>query len=158
MGVSGGPNIIEDGLVLCLDAGSTKSYPDSGNTWYNLSGNNHSTLTNGPVFNSTNGGSIDFDGVNDRIETNISVSIGNADLITEYDNETKFISSGTIPDDYRNNHTVKLAFLGNEYLDGTQYKSKHSILVESKIRFDFEILGLKLRVCLALLRLHLKVI
>ena len=89
------------------------------------------------------GGEIDVYGIlvddlGNRIETNISVSIGNADLIIEYDNETKFISSGTIPDDYRNNHTVKLAFLGNEYLDGTQYKSKHSILVESKIRFDFE--------------------
>ena len=89
------------------------------------------------------GGEIDVYGIlvddlGNRVETNISVSIGNTDLITNYDNETKFISSGTIPDDYRNNHTVKLAFLGNDYLDGTQYKSKHSILVESKIRFDFE--------------------
>ena len=89
------------------------------------------------------GGEIDVYGIlvddlGNRVETNISVSIGNTDLITKYDNETKFISSGTIPDDYRNNHTVKLAFLGNDYLDGTQYKSKHSILVESKIRFDFE--------------------
>ena len=89
------------------------------------------------------GGEIDVygtlvDDLGNRVETNITVSIGNANLITEFNNETTFVSSGIIPEDYRNNHTVKLAFVGNEYLDGTQYKSKHSILVESKIRFDFE--------------------
>ena len=45
MGVSGGPNISNDGLVLCLDAASKKSYPGSGTTWYDLSGNgNDATL------------------------------------------------------------------------------------------------------------------
>ncbi len=35
-----GPNIVTDGLVLYLDAANTKSYPGSGTTWYDLSGNN----------------------------------------------------------------------------------------------------------------------
>ena len=35
-----GPRIVTDGLVLCLDAGNSKSYPGSGDTWYDLSGNN----------------------------------------------------------------------------------------------------------------------
>jgi hypothetical protein len=40
-----GPNIVTDGLVLALDAGSKKSYPGSGTTWYDLSGNgNNCTL------------------------------------------------------------------------------------------------------------------
>ena len=34
-----GPNIVHDGLVLSLDAGSTRSYPGSGTTWSDLSGN-----------------------------------------------------------------------------------------------------------------------
>ena len=34
-----GPNIVQDGLVLALDAGSTRSYPGTGTTWYDLSGN-----------------------------------------------------------------------------------------------------------------------
>lgn len=38
-----GPNIVSDGLVLCLDAGNSKSYPGSGDTWYNLSGNSNAT-------------------------------------------------------------------------------------------------------------------
>jgi hypothetical protein len=60
--------IVTDGLVLNLDAGFTPSYPRSGTTWsdVSLSGNN-GTLTNGPTFNSDNGGSIVLDGVDDLI-------------------------------------------------------------------------------------------
>ncbi len=36
-----GPNIVTDGLVLALDAANPKSYPGSGTTWYDLSGNNN---------------------------------------------------------------------------------------------------------------------
>ena len=34
------PKIVTDGLVLMLDAANPKSYPGSGTTWYDLSGNN----------------------------------------------------------------------------------------------------------------------
>ena len=63
------PSLVTSGLVLCLDAGNPKSYPGSGTTWTDLSGNaNTGTLVNGPTFNSANGGSIVFDGVNDMAE------------------------------------------------------------------------------------------
>lgn len=59
-------NIVTNGLVMYLDAANTKSYPGSGNTWFDMSGNGFSgTLVNGPTFNSSNGGSIVFDGSND---------------------------------------------------------------------------------------------
>lgn len=55
-----------DGLEVKLDASNNISYPGSGTTWSDVSGNgNHATLTNGPVFNSSNGGQFFFDGVND---------------------------------------------------------------------------------------------
>jgi hypothetical protein len=61
-----GPNIITDGLVMYLDAANPKSYPGSGTTWGDLSGNgNNATLVNGPTFDSENSGSILFDRVND---------------------------------------------------------------------------------------------
>lgn len=61
-------NIVKDGLVLCLDAGKVDSYPRSGTTWNDISGfNNSGTLTNGPTFDSSNYGSIVFDGSNDNI-------------------------------------------------------------------------------------------
>jgi hypothetical protein len=68
MGIAYNPRIVTDGLVLALDAGNTKSYPGSGTTWTDLSGNgNNGTLTNGPTYSGSDGGSIVFDGVNDYI-------------------------------------------------------------------------------------------
>jgi len=62
-------NIIDDGLVLYLDAGNSASYSGSGTTWTDLSGNdNTGTLTNGPTYSSANGGSLIFDGVDDYLE------------------------------------------------------------------------------------------
>jgi hypothetical protein len=70
MSAIGGPNIIEDGLVLYLDAGNRKSYPGSGTTWFDKSGgDNNGTLTNGPTFNTGSLGSIVFDGVDDYVNT-----------------------------------------------------------------------------------------
>jgi hypothetical protein len=60
--------IVTDGLVLALDAADKNSYPGSGTIWINLSGNaNNGILTNGPTFNSANGGNIVFDGTNDQL-------------------------------------------------------------------------------------------
>ena len=65
-----GTNIVRNGLVLHLDAANPKSYPGSGTTWYDLSGNgNHGTLVNGPTYSSNNKGSIVFDGVNDYAQS-----------------------------------------------------------------------------------------
>tara|TARA_R110000772_G_scaffold39677_1_gene93078 strand:- start:29 stop:709 length:681 start_codon:yes stop_codon:yes gene_type:complete len=62
------PNIVTDGLVLCLDAADIKSYPGSGNTWTDRSGNSiNGTLTNGPTFSTDNGGCIVFDGIDDQV-------------------------------------------------------------------------------------------
>jgi hypothetical protein len=38
MAVYGGPKIPTDGLILYLDAANIKSYPGSGNTWFNIGG------------------------------------------------------------------------------------------------------------------------
>jgi len=69
MALAHSPAIITQNLVLCLDAANSKSYPGSGTTWTDLSGNgNTGTLTNGPTFNSANFGSIVFDGTNDYVD------------------------------------------------------------------------------------------
>ncbi len=68
--------MVEDGLVLCLDAANPRSYPRSGTTWFDLSGRgNHGTLKNGPTFNANlAGGSIVFDGTNDFVDGSLSCS------------------------------------------------------------------------------------
>jgi hypothetical protein len=69
VGVFAGPDIVESGLVLALDAGNSKSYPGSGATWTDLSGNgNNGTLVNGVGYNSGNGGYLVFDGSNDYVQ------------------------------------------------------------------------------------------
>lgn len=61
-------NIVKDGLVLDLDAAKRDSYPGSGTIWNDISGNGlNGTLINGPTYNSSNAGSIVFDGVDDYI-------------------------------------------------------------------------------------------
>jgi hypothetical protein len=48
-------------MLLYLDAGNTSSYPGSGTTWYDISGNNNNTFaTNNTAFNSANGGYFNF--------------------------------------------------------------------------------------------------
>ena len=45
MALNYGPNIVTNDLVLALDAADKNSYPGSGTTWYDISGNNkHFTL------------------------------------------------------------------------------------------------------------------
>jgi len=57
----GSGRIVTDGLVLSLDAADRNSYPGSGNTWFDTSGNGRNyTLVGSPTFNSANGGSILF--------------------------------------------------------------------------------------------------
>ena len=50
MAVVGGPNVIDDGLVLSLDGRNYKSYPGSGTTWYDLTDNNHDCSIGGASF------------------------------------------------------------------------------------------------------------
>jgi hypothetical protein len=75
--------IITNGLILNLDAGYTPSYPRTGTTWYDLaySGNN-GTLTNGPTYNSSNGGSIVFDGVDDFVQCTGSLTLTSATFVS----------------------------------------------------------------------------
>ena len=76
-------NIVTDGLVLNLDAGFVGSYPTTGSTWYDISGNaSNGTLINGPTFNSANSGSIVFDGVDDYAQCAGSFPLTSATIIT----------------------------------------------------------------------------
>jgi hypothetical protein len=63
MGFHRGPKIVTDGLVLYLDAANTRSYPGTGTTWNDLSGNGHIATAVGEVsFLNTNNGIFRFTG------------------------------------------------------------------------------------------------
>jgi hypothetical protein len=53
--------IVTNGLVLSLDAADRNSYPGTGTSWFDMSGNgNTGTLTNGPTYSTNNGGIFGF--------------------------------------------------------------------------------------------------
>jgi hypothetical protein len=60
--------IISTNLVWHFDAGNSSSYPGSGTTWTNLiSSGPDAELVNGASYSSDGGGSIAFDGSNDKV-------------------------------------------------------------------------------------------
>jgi hypothetical protein len=67
MGIAYNSNIVNSGLVLCLDAGNPRSYPSTGTAWTDVSGvGNNGVLTNGPTYTNSGANSyFTFDGVND---------------------------------------------------------------------------------------------
>ena len=77
MGVSAGPDLIQDGLILSIDGADKNSYIGSGTTWTDLAGFNNGTLTNGPSFDSSEY-FFTFDGSNDFVafDTNPFSNIG----------------------------------------------------------------------------------
>jgi len=95
MGTFGGAQpIVTDGLVFAVDAANYESYTSGSTTWSDLSGNgNDGTLTNGPTFDSGNGGSIVFDGTNDYVitqnfneDSNLGLSVFAWVYLTNYSN------------------------------------------------------------------------
>ena len=76
MSVSGPGRVIDNGLVLYLDASNNKSFVSGSNTWFDVSRNNNSgSLVNGPTYTSSFGGSIVFDGTNDYVLVDSSTII-----------------------------------------------------------------------------------
>jgi hypothetical protein len=68
MSYNTGAKVVTDGLLLCLDAGNSKSIVSGSSTWFDLSRNgNNGTLSNGAFFSGSNGGIVSFDGTDDYV-------------------------------------------------------------------------------------------
>jgi hypothetical protein len=88
MACNAGPDIIEDGLVFCVDAANINSYPKSGTTWSDLAGSNDGTMQSMSFANYSpdNGGSLIFDGASDYVslpENGMSYPNTNSDFTLE---------------------------------------------------------------------------
>ena len=82
--------IVTDGLVLNLDAANRRSFVSGSTVWYDLSGRgNTGTLNGGAGFNSANGGSITFDGIDEY------VSLPTLPVLTSFTVEMWFNCSGS---------------------------------------------------------------
>ena len=97
MTVNYNTSIVIDGLVLCLDAANTKSYPGSGDTWYDISGKGNHAEANTvmPSFHSNGALSyFQFDGATNECITQISTDV--VDIIDLFV-ITRFEFSGDTP-------------------------------------------------------------
>jgi hypothetical protein len=91
--------IVQQGLVLNLDAGNPYSYAGAGTTWYDVSGNGKiGTLTGGVTYSSLYGGDFILDGVNGYIQTDLNQNTDNAQITWEawfWDNSPGGFNSNT---------------------------------------------------------------
>lgn len=78
------PPIITTNLVMNLDAGDSSSYPGTGTTWTDLTGNSRNgTLINGVGYSSLNNGYLTFDGTNDYVSVaNLGAVLNNVNKFT----------------------------------------------------------------------------
>ena len=72
MAIFSGPNIVDDGLLLCLDSANLESYGGSGTTWTDLSTNGNDGTISGATHTSGAGGYFSFDGSTDHIITGLT--------------------------------------------------------------------------------------
>jgi hypothetical protein len=109
MGAYGGPDIITDGLIFAIDAGSERSYPGSGTTATDLAGTNTVALVNGVSYNPNQGGKWGFDGIDDQIILNSGTALVVNDFtITQW---IQFPAS-----------TSRMSIGGGDYQGGSSYK------------------------------------
>jgi hypothetical protein len=91
--------IVQQGLVLNLDAGNIYSYGGAGTTFYDVSGNGKiGTLTGGVTYSSLYGGDFILDGVNGYIQTDLNQNTDNAQITWEawfWDNSPGGFNSNT---------------------------------------------------------------
>ena len=57
-----GVELVTSGLIMHLDASNASSYPGSGTSWFDLSGNSKTVSLNNASYSSTDGGGISFNG------------------------------------------------------------------------------------------------
>ena len=107
--------IVTSGLTLLFDAGFTPSYPKSGTSWTDLSfSGNNATLYSGPTYNSSNGGSVVFDGTDDYCLAGSGLAITGNLTVTAWVRPTSFANQGNIV-----SKTVNLGYRMRFQSDGT---------------------------------------
>lgn len=80
-----GPKIVTNGLILSLDAADINSYPGSGTSMYDLSGNNYTFTLQGNATYSTQGkGSIYLDGSSDGIQRLTTTALRSAVTLVQW--------------------------------------------------------------------------
>ena len=112
MAIFSGPEIIENGLVLGLDAANPRSYAGTGTNWTNLILDaNIGSLINGPTYSSNNKGYFNLDGIDDVIDTNYTMPVSNFTVSCYYKKTGANYWATLWASEVWNNNTGYLSFL-----------------------------------------------
>lgn len=124
--------------IVNLDAAVASSYPGTGTTWTDLSGNgNNASLSNGVSYSGTNGGVLSFDGVSGYVRTSVIPTYGSFALSiwfktpTQRDGDRLYWGDGTNRAILANSGTTgSLMWYINTSVTNTGYKfSSNSTVV-----------------------------
>jgi hypothetical protein len=110
---------------MCVDASNSKSYPGSGSTWYDLTGNGHHlTLGSTATYSTTFGGVITFakDANGYARNTSLNLSATNSTVIS-FMRKTVAGDSGRVLTAYNNNWLLGYhdTTIGDYYAEGWTY-------------------------------------
>jgi hypothetical protein len=84
MSVSYNTSIITSGITLYLDAANKKSYPGTGTSWFDLSGNNQTFTINGPVtYKSENNGYLEFNSSTEYTQSNSALTLATNNITVD---------------------------------------------------------------------------
>ncbi len=109
------PAIVTDGLVMCCDAANSKSYPGSGTTFIDVSGNgNDGSLNNSPTHDTEGGGCFEFDANTERIVIPIDLQ-NNQFTVFGFARYTTSSGNGRVISSHQNN------WLMGWYANNTSY-------------------------------------
>ncbi len=109
--------IVQQGLVLNLDAGNIYSYAGAGTTWYDVSGNSfNATLINSPTYSSDNGGVLNWASASSQYAT---VSMNSTLRVANISEEVWVYLSGT----------ADQIFIGSQY--GTSSNNSFALWIQS---------------------------
>lgn len=131
MSVFSGPEIVNSGLVLHLDAANPRSYSGSGTTWYDLTKNTNVSLINNPSYTGTNNGGIVFDGTNDYARPTVAHSYLSSSALEFVFNSSSHGSGFKTIGGYRHNSGYSLPTIGSIYLNGTTLNA--SVITTSQV-------------------------
>ena len=154
MGVIGGGDFVKEGLVLYLDAANPKSYPGTGNTWYDLSGNGNNTSIGVAEFSTNHFISIESPGYADRLEFSTPHSISLNDCFNVTSGgwsivELIKIGDATYPESMAGSVISNVAYgtsrIGFDWNHGNSMgldKIKMGVSTSSNLNSSYEIQGL----------------
>jgi hypothetical protein len=109
MSVAYNASVVTSGLVLCIDAGNPRSYPGTGTTWYDVSGNSNNFNIVAAAYNSSGSKYMDFNGSYGLAKNTTDISLSDATGVT-YCAVTRIKNSTaewrTLTRSYVNDHQV----------------------------------------------------